>query len=346
MRRISICAVILSMATLAQAKEISPKDLCRKKLPQLKSQLLKDSSDQEAWLEIRTCSSELKQWDDAVEAAMSTMKKDPQNPNPRIILGMAQMNGKDYERAIEHFDKAIELSPNQPYAYFQMGMAYLFLSQPDKAAMAASRAVELEPKNAVYQHQAAYAYLLLDDLENAEAAAKAAIAIDPDDLAAQKVLAKVYAKEGKATESAEAAATAKALMAKHGPLVAETPVLAPKVAKEKEKEETKLDDADIIAQILGHWHGMVESMLSGDNERALSFFSDYLDTRDQYRQSFAKLGPRAKTIFANFGEPYDCEVVLQTATCKAYVTNARGVPKETTIRFERNPDKVWRIRSF
>jgi hypothetical protein len=51
-------------------------------------------------------------------------------------------------------------------------------------------------------------------------------------------------------------------------------------------------------------------------------------------------------IFGGFGELYDCEVVFASAHCKALVKNAAGTVVVTRIRFERNPDHVWRIRSF
>jgi hypothetical protein len=56
--------------------------------------------------------------------------------------------------------------------------------------------------------------------------------------------------------------------------------------------------------------------------------------------------PRLESVFAGFGELYDCEVVFATAHCKSIVKNAAGTVIVTKIRFERNPDRVWRIRSF
>ena len=55
-------------------------------------------------------------------------------PEPYLILGLAQMQQKNYERAVEHFDQTIALKSNQPLAYFQMGMAYLYLNEPLKAS--------------------------------------------------------------------------------------------------------------------------------------------------------------------------------------------------------------------
>jgi tetratricopeptide (TPR) repeat protein len=349
--RILTYLFLLPLSSLAHAG-ISADDLCRKKLPQLKSQLSKNPDNPQGWMELRTCANELKEWNDAVDAAMAAKQKAPDNPEPRLILGMAQMQSKDYNRAIEYFDKTIELNSNESYAYFQMGMAYLFLNLPTKALIAAERAVEIDPKNAAYQRQASYTYMMLDDLPNADRAAHAALEIDPDDIAAHKILAHVYAKEGKADEAAQEAQAARVATAKKIAALPATPavkpLLAPKVAAEKEKEakNEKEDDADIIAGLLNSWEEMKTDLIAGRIDAALPYFSTYLDTRDQYRQAFTRMGPRAKRTFQNFGEPYDCEVVFLSATCKALVRNDYGTMHETSIRFERNPDRVWRIRSF
>jgi|GEM_PF-2721234 len=334
-------------ASVLQAAEISPRDLCRKKITQLKQQLSKNPANPQGWVELRTCANELKEWNEAVEAAMAAKQKAPDNAEPHIIIGMAQMQGKDYTRSIEHFDKAIELDAHQPYAYFQMGMAYLFLNQPEKAQQAAQRAVELDPTNAAYQRQAAYTYLMLDDLANAETAAGAAIKIDPEDIAAHKILARVYAKQGKTEEATQEAQLAKAAMTKHMASLpkAEAPVLSPKVEQEKLKEE-KEDDADIIANLLENWSHMKDSLMSGDLDTAIRYFSTYLDTRDQYKKAFIKMGPRASKAMQSFGELYDCEVVFLSASCKALIRNDFGTTSQTIVRFERNPDRIWRIKSF
>jgi tetratricopeptide (TPR) repeat protein len=332
------------------AADPNPKTLCRKKIPQLKQQLSKNPADSKAWLELRTCANELKEWNDAVDAAMAAKGKTPNNPQPRIILGMAQMQGKDYDRAIEHFDKAIEINSQEPYAYFQMGMAYLFLNQPDKALTAAERAVELDPSNGSYQRQAAYTYMMLDDLPKAETAANAALKIDSDDIAAHKILARVYAKEEKTDESAREAQAAKIATAKH---IASMPAPEPpppgarahEVEPEKKKVE-KEDDADIIAEMLDGWEHMKADVIAGKLNDAIPYFSTYIDTRDKYHTAFSRMGSRAAKAMQSFGELYDCEVVLYSASCKALVRNELGTMHQTVVWFERNPDRIWRIKSF
>lgn len=351
MRRLSLCLGLLLLTGALQAAETSAKEICRKKIPGLKQQLIKNSDQPELWRELRACANELKEWNDAVEAAMVGKSKAPDNPEPRLILGMAHLQARDYDRAIEHLDKAIELDSKNPYAYFQMGMAYLFKNQPEQALAAAERAVEMEPANGAYQRQAAYVYLLTDQVDKAETAAKAAIAADADDIAAHKVLSKVYTRQGKTTEAAAEAALARSAAEKRAALEPPPPPVVSTGQKGKKKEEeednpAKLDDADIIADILHNWSRMKAAMARGDIEEGLGYFSDYPGTREEYRAAFAKMGPRTQRLFANFGELYDCEVVFLSASCKGVVRNDFGRMRSTTVRFERNPDKAWRIKSF
>jgi hypothetical protein len=56
--------------------------------------------------------------------------------------------------------------------------------------------------------------------------------------------------------------------------------------------------------------------------------------------------PHLQSVFASFGDLYDCEVVFASANCKSIVKNASGTVVVAKIRFERNPDHIWRIRSF
>ncbi len=354
MRRLLIVLLLAIPSAGLSAAEPSGKDLCQKNYSSYKDRVLKNPSDEQAWTEFRVCTTELKRWDEAIQVALQVRQKNRDLPGPYLILGLAQMQQKNYERAVEHFDQTIALKSSQPLAYFQMGMAYLYLNEPVKAAQAAQRAVELEPSNPSHHRQLAYAQLIVGDFPAAEAAAKKAIELDKNDMAAHKILAKVYAKEGNT-----AGVTAELAVAKdaEGKYAAAHPELAKKVEpaptkpqEEEEKEEKsskKQEDYEVIGQCIGQWNKMKDAAVHGDVNEALTYYSDYLDTRDQYRESFSTLGvPRLQSVFSSFGELYDCEVVFATAHCKSLVTNAAGTVVVTKIRFERNPDHVWRIRSF
>ena len=349
------CILALS-GPIRAADSSAGKNLCQKNYAGYKERIAKNPSDENAWTEFRVCTTELKRWDEAIPVALAAREKNRELSEPYLILGLAQMQLKNYERAVEHFDQSIALKSNQPIAYFQMGMAYLFLNEPAKAAQAAERATELDPSNPAHHRQQAYAELLLGDLDNAQSAAKKAIALDKDDLAAHKILAKIYAKQGNnagMTEELALVKSAEAKFAAEHPELVKKPEPAPKPKEQQEEDEKeeathhKQEDYEIIGACINQWNKMKTDIAQGDVPGALGFYSDYLDTRDQYRESFARLGAaRLQSVFAGFGELYDCEVVFATAHCKALVKNAAGTVVVTKIRFERNPDQVWRIRSF
>jgi len=334
------------------AAEPTSKNLCQKNYAGYKERIAKNPADDGAWTEFRACTTELKRWDEAIQVALAARQKNRDIPQPYLILGLAQMQQKNYDRAVEHFDQTIALKSDQPLAYFQMGMAYLFLNEPAKAAQAAGRAVELEPANPSHQRQLAYTQLLLGDFSAAEMSAKKAIELDMNDLAAHKILAKIYAKEnnnaGMTSELALVKQAEERFAAAH-PELAKKPEPAPKPQEEQEEEKKskKQEDYEIIGSIIGQWNKMKDAMLNGNIDQALTYYSDYLDTRDQYKDSFNRMGlPRLMSVFSSFGELYDCEVVFAAANCRSLVKNAAGAVVVTKIRFERNPDHVWRIRSF
>ncbi len=331
----------------------SGKDLCQKKYSDYKSRINKNPSDTEAWTSLRVCTAELKRWDDAIQIALAARQKNRDLPEPYLLMGLAQMQQKNYERAVEHFDQSIALKSDQPMAYFQMGMAYLFLNETQKAQLAAERAVELEPANASHQRQLAYTQLLLGELSAAEASVKKAIELDKNDLAAHKILAKIYAKEENTmgmTQELAFVKKAEADFALAHPELVKKPEPAkakPADEEEEEKKSKKQEDYEVIGTCIGQWNRMRDAAVRGDTKEALTYYSDYLDTRDQYRASFEKLGPaRLQSVFSGFGELYDCEIVFASAHCKAVVKNPAGTAVVTKIRFERNPDHIWRIRSF
>jgi tetratricopeptide (TPR) repeat protein len=343
--------MLVLLCGLAQGAEQTGTALCQKNFSVYKQRINRNPLDDDAWNEFRACTIQLQRWDEAIELAMQIRQRNRDLAAPYLILGLAQMQQRNYERAVEHFDETIRLKPNQPIAYFQMGMAYLFLDEREKALQSAERAVELDPSNPAHHRQLAYTRMLMGDYPLAEASAKKAIELDKEDVAAHKILAKIYAKEGKAAVSAEELSQAQAAEARFAaahPELVKKPEPAAKPPEEKEeKKKGKEEDFEVISECIGQWNKMREAVVRGDLASALQFFSDYLDTRDQYQQSFNRLGlPKVQQIFSNFSELYDCEVVFASAHCKSIIRSPSGTPVIARIRFERNPDHGWRIRSF
>jgi tetratricopeptide (TPR) repeat protein len=347
-----VIGLLIFCSGVTFAADQTAKDLCQKNFSGYKDKLAKNPADDATWTEFRVCTAELKRWDEAIQVALAARLKNRDLPQPYLILGLAQMQQKNYERAVEHFDQSIALKSEQPLAYFQMGMAYLYLNETTKASQAAARAVELEPTNPAHHRQLAYTQLLLGDYGAAEASAKKAIELDKDDLAAHKILAKIYAKEENNAGMTEELALVKESEQKyavtHPELVKPAePAPKPQEEEEEDKKSNKQEDYEIIGTLIDSWNRMKTAISVGNIDLALTYYSDYLDTRDQYRDSFNKLGlQRLNSIFSSFGDLYDCEIVFASAHCSSMVKNAAGTVTVTKIRFERNPDHTWRIRSF
>src|SRR5438552_17110435 len=120
MRRILSVLLLAVPCAALQATEPSGKDLCQKNYSSYKDRITKNPADAQAWTEFRVCTVELKKWDEAIQVALQVRQKNRDLPEPYLILGLAQMQQKNYERAVEHFDQTIALKSNQPLAYFQM----------------------------------------------------------------------------------------------------------------------------------------------------------------------------------------------------------------------------------
>src|SRR5262245_56921176 len=115
-------SLLILQSGIAMA-ETASHEMCQKTFPKYKQQLEKNPGDDLTWTELRVCAGELKKWDDAIQVALTARQKNRNLPQPYLILGLAQMQQKNYDRAIEHFDQSIGLRSAQPLAYFQMGMA-------------------------------------------------------------------------------------------------------------------------------------------------------------------------------------------------------------------------------
>ncbi|MFA5975449.1 MAG: tetratricopeptide repeat protein [Elusimicrobiota bacterium] len=319
---------------------------CRTTFETARKQLLQNPENENTWEEFRVCMSELKRWNDAEAVSRAAIQKGTRQSGPHVVLGVASLHMKEYAKAADAFNEAIRLKPDDSAAYYYLGMAHLFLRQPGQAAQAARRAVELDPSNANHQSQLAYAYLLLDERGRCEQAAQKAVQLDPNNVAAYKVLGNLYAKEGRPSESDKAfeqAIHANGRAAIAHPVVTRKAAAPPAAAAPPPPPEETSSPEELCQT---QWSSMKTAVIRGDTARALTYYSDYLDTREQYQESFEQMGPRARDVFAGMGELYNCQTVLGSVTCKMMISSPRSGTHETTVRFERNPDKIWRIRSF
>src|ERR1035438_1530954 len=101
MKRFVIILSLLACAAGVQAAETG-KDLCQKNYSGYKDRLAKNPADDAAWTELRVCTTELKRWDEPIQVALQARLKNRELSQPYLILGLAQMQQKNYERAVEH----------------------------------------------------------------------------------------------------------------------------------------------------------------------------------------------------------------------------------------------------
>lgn len=72
---------------------------------------------------------------------------EPDNPDHRLVYGVALYNGEQYEQAEEQFLAATELDPADTAPWYNLGFLYLSLDPPavDEARAAWNKVVELVP---------------------------------------------------------------------------------------------------------------------------------------------------------------------------------------------------------
>ncbi len=346
------------------------KDVCKKNFDSFKELLAKNPHDEATWNQLRVCTNELKRWNEAASIASDALAKDANIADAHLVLGITELHAKVYPKAAEEFRQASTLNSEKPAPYYYLGMADLFLNNPSEAAEAAEKAVTLDPRNATYHSQLAYADYLLGENDQCEAAAKKAVELDPNNVAAYKVLGNLYKREGRTAESDKAfedgihangriAAGTTRMAEKHDNqtsgnlpgLAAASPAIPSSAVPSHDVQTSPVRAAapvgnDPAAFCKHQWEDMRQAVENHDYEKALTYFSDYLDTREQYRQAFKRLGSRLPAVLANVGELDECEIVIAVANCKASVTGQAGTINETVVRFERNTDSVWRIKSF
>src|SRR5262245_57462498 len=112
-----LISLLLMASSMAWAADPTSRELCEKNLSKYKQQLEKHPGDDLTWTEFRVCVMELKKWDDAIQVALTARQKNRSLSQPYLMLGLAQMQQKNYDRAIEHFDQSIGIRSNQPLAY-------------------------------------------------------------------------------------------------------------------------------------------------------------------------------------------------------------------------------------
>ncbi len=326
------------------------KDLCKQNFDVYRDRLRKNPDDGGAWAELRVCADLLKRWGEAGAIAEASIERKVQRYEPHLILGQAYYHAKDYPHAVDEYKEAVRLKNDQAMIYFQLGLAYLHLNQPSDAVAVGVRAAELDPANPAYHHQLAFSYFMVHDDEKCEAEGKKAIELDPNDIAAYKILANLYARQGKqelSDQMTEQSIHANGRIAVANPFVPDKRVSTEEMSPQPFKSATPPTDIEVFLK--AQWEKMKLTALKGDVERTVAYYSTEGSTQEIYRQSMNRMGPqRIQEVFSKLGEISDCEIAstAASASCRCPVNAPNGTMLETRVHFEKNPDHIWRIKSF
>jgi tetratricopeptide (TPR) repeat protein len=347
--RHALVFVLLFAGPPAFAAETSGRDLCKQNFTEYKTRLTKDPADAAGWQELRVCSDLLKRWNEAALIAQDAIDRKVERPEPHLLLGIAYYRSKDYAKAVDEFQESIRLKDDQAIAYFQLGLAYLHMNMPSEAVKAGVRAAELEPNNPSYHHQLAFSYFLVHEDEKCNVEAKRAIELDSNDVAAYKILSSLYARQGRqglADQMGEEAIHANGRLAAANPFVPDKKLTAADIP-DPFKIVTPPSDTEVFLR--AQWEKMKQAALRGDAARTTSYFSELGNVQNMYRESFDRMGAeRMRDVFSKLGELTDCDISASAASavCRCSVTGTNGTILETKVNFEKNPDHVWRIKSF
>jgi tetratricopeptide (TPR) repeat protein len=345
-----VLAFLLTPAWAAKpAVPTSGKELCKQNFDIYRDKLRKDPNDGAAWSELRVCADLLKRWGEAAAIASGAVEK-VRRPEPHQILGQAYYYAKDYPHALEEFRESVKLKDDQAMVYFQMGLTYLHMNQPSDAVGAGIRAVELDPDNSAYHRQLAFSYYLTNEDAKCEAAGKRALELDPNDMATFKIMSNLYTRQGRtdlASKMMEESIHANGRIAAANPFVPDKRVTTEELLPQPFKINTPPSDTEIFLK--AQWERMKEHAKRGDVEATTSYYSTLGGVRDVYRNSFVKMGQaRMQEVFGKLGALSDCQIDAPSATaaCRCPVNANSNTLFETKVNFEKNPDNVWRIKSF
>ena len=76
---------------------------------------------------------------------------DPQDPEVRSLLGLVDLQLKEYARARDDFDAAVKTDPNDPRAKLYLGVSYFFLGNYQEAERWMKQAQTLAPNDPLVQ---------------------------------------------------------------------------------------------------------------------------------------------------------------------------------------------------
>ena len=134
-----------NQAFFEKAEDASAKKDYDKAKSLLQSIVRADEKDFEAWTELGTIDSKLKNNSEAEKEYLRAVQEAPSFILALLNLGKLRLGQKNYEGAIEVLSKAVTLQPPSAEANYFLGEAYLNIKKGSKAVAYMNEAIRIEP---------------------------------------------------------------------------------------------------------------------------------------------------------------------------------------------------------
>jgi Flp pilus assembly protein TadD len=133
---------------------------------------------------------------DAIAQARAVLKKEPENPNQMVTLGVALLAGNEVDEAIEQFNKALAIEPADAKARYHLGVAFATKNDLPLAVDQWKEAVRIDPTYYRAHNNLGNWYLRRQNWSNAEEHFRRAVSANENSMTARVGLSKVYAAKG------------------------------------------------------------------------------------------------------------------------------------------------------
>lgn len=122
---------------------------------------------------------EVKKYDQALAALLTSCKLDPTEPNTRALLGSVQRKKGDNAGAITNLEIAVKAQPNNADWQHNLGVAYRFAKRDDDAIKAFNAAIAINGNDPTYHFDLAVVYRRKQDPDKAIPEYEKATSLDP-----------------------------------------------------------------------------------------------------------------------------------------------------------------------
>ncbi len=156
----------------------------------------KQPEDADAWYFLGSAYSDLKQYNQAIQAYREALRIQPENSVAWYNLGVTYGNFKQYDQAIQAYREALRIKPENAAAWNNLGVAYRNLTQYDQAIHACREALRIQPEYASAWLNLGTAYVGIEQYDQAIQAYREALRIQPELAVAWFGLGAIYYFQG------------------------------------------------------------------------------------------------------------------------------------------------------